>query len=182
MRSRPSDLTQNQPPRACQALITHLKCRYRFRKVGKGMAMLKDHFDTTHSEISEIEKCLQYCEASCITAVEAGLYYIDVTGRELDSQYLERLGASVEICSLGPDFLEAQDVEMYKQIIGICTDVCENCADTCRVLDDDDPFIQECAALCRQYAQRCRDLNGQLDDRVMALAELAQPNWMGVYA
>ncbi len=146
------------------------------------MAMLKDHHDLreTSSATSEITKCLQYSEASCITAVEAGLYYIEVTGHELDPDYLERLGASVQICGLGPDFLEAHDVEMFKQIIGICTDVCENCAETCLMLDTHDPFLQECAALCRLYAQRCRDMNAQLDDRVLFMALLTQPNGLDV--
>lgn len=118
------------------------------------MALIKDHHDPQLT-VAQLEQCVHYCEASCIASIEAGLYFVDVTGQELSPDFLQRLGTSIEICKLSPDFLLARDVEMQRQISEICADACVNCAEACLQLDPYDPFLQECAAMCQSYSQRC---------------------------
>jgi hypothetical protein len=118
------------------------------------MAFITDY----ETDISEIEQCIRYCEGCCVTSIEAGMYWIEVTGEELAPAFFDRLAASVEIVKLSPDFLLAQDVELQKQVGEICAAVCDNCAETCTLLGKDDPFLQECAEFCAASARRCRTL------------------------
>ncbi len=114
---------------------------------------------------SELEQYVHYCEACCITSIEAGLYFIEVIGEKLDPPYLERLAASIEICNLSANFLLARDVEVQKQIVQVCADACESCATICRQLKGHDPFLQECAAFCQFCAQRCHEHLQNLGER-----------------
>ena len=96
--------------------------------------------------INELSNCIEACERCAIACLKEDNVKEMVACIRTDRD-------CADICSLAIKFL-GRDSKHTIQIIGICADICAECAEECEKHDHD--HCVKCAKACRRCEESCR--------------------------
>jgi hypothetical protein len=103
----------------------------------------------------EVRECLKDCLDCYQTCSETTIRCLTIGGQHAELEHLNLLIDCARICNTNADFM-LRNSTYYPQTCGLTADICDECADTCDVFDED--FMKECASVCRRCAESCREM------------------------
>jgi hypothetical protein len=97
-----------------------------------------------------IEHCLD-CHRQCQQS--AMQHCLPVGGRHTEPEHFRLMLDCAEVCRSAA-VLMMNDSPFHHALCGVCADLCERCAESCRTLDG----MEDCAAACERCAGSCRQM------------------------
>lgn len=111
--------------------------------------MEENHLDESAKELlASLEQCKEVCLETVMHSLREGGDYVKI-------DHIRILLDCSEICGASVNFL-MRDSDYAGNIIELCADICEECAESCELFDGHEK-MKECATVCRSCAEKCRE-------------------------
>ena len=108
------------------------------------------------SAMPGIDECIDRCiECHKVCLHEAMQHCLEVGGDHVAPEHFRLMITCAQMCQISADFMLAGSM-LHMQVCGVCAQVCEQCALSCRQLDD----MEMCAQACERCAESCRKMSG----------------------
>ena len=100
-----------------------------------------------------IDDCLQCRDA----ALQCVLHCPSKGGAHAEVGLLRILLDCAEICRTSVDFMQ-RGSEQHNFTCGVCSKICERCADACEAIGVEDEHMRLCVDECRRCAESCQKM------------------------
>ena len=110
----------------------------------------------TYTRNPEVQKCIDACKECHGTCIETVQHCLTMGGAHAQPQHLAVMLDCAETCHLSEDSM-LRDSPVFKQICGLCADVCDICSTECERFPND-PQMKINAGRTRSCAQICRKI------------------------
>jgi hypothetical protein len=107
----------------------------------------------------DMRTCIALCSESHQVCLETVTHCIGIGGRHAEASHLQILLDCADICRISEDFM-LRHSERHGLTCGLCAEICERCAESCRKLGGDDGQMERCRVTCRRCAEACRQMAG----------------------
>lgn len=102
--------------------------------------------DTRKQAIDACQECHLICQ-------EMLAYHGDeMGGKQLSSQHIKRLMATIEICQVTANMLTIR-APLIDELCEICAQICEQCATSCGAIEND--AMKRCEEACKRAIKAC---------------------------
>jgi hypothetical protein len=123
--------------------------RFIFTTAKKTRRTMEDKFDETNARelLASLEQCQETCTETVMHSLKEGGDYAKI-------EHIRILLDCSEICQVAVNFF-LRDSDYAGNIIELCADICEECAQSCETFDGHE-HMKNCAMVCRTCAEDCR--------------------------
>jgi hypothetical protein len=105
----------------------------------------------------DMRTCIALCSECHQVCLETLTHCIGLGGRHAEAAHLQLLLDCADMCRTAEDFM-LRHSERHGLTCGICAEICERCAESCRRIGGDDGQMERCWATCRRCAEACRQM------------------------
>jgi hypothetical protein len=91
------------------------------------------------------------CHRVCTETVQ---HCLTAGGAHAAPDHIRLLLDCAQICATSADFM-TRDSSLHNRVCGVCADVCDACAASCRSVSDD-AMMRACIEACERCAASCR--------------------------
>jgi len=110
---------------------------------------------------NHVNEHMRDCFEDCLRCHEAVTQYIvhgpSRSGAHAEASHMMLLMDCAEICRTSADFMQ-RGSELHHFTCGVCSKICERCADACNQIEAKDEYMQRCVEACRRCAESCRQM------------------------
>jgi hypothetical protein len=108
----------------------------------------------SHQLSAEIESCVDECLRCYKVCLGTAMHHcLETGGEHVAPAHFRLMMACAEICRTSAHFMLIGSPH-HKHTCRECAEICSECADDCRRLDD----MEECVEACRRCADSCRKM------------------------
>lgn len=108
-------------------------------------------------ETDSIESCRVACETCSRVCLGHVRHCLELGGDHAEAAHIAMLLTCANICRTAAELMTI-DSEWHPTVCDLCAQVCEECADAYAAMDG----MEDCVAACRQCAQACRIMVGEM--------------------
>lgn len=113
--------------------------------------------ETPVYEDGHLTHCIEQC-LECHDATTRGIFQcIERGGAHAEPAHIRMLMDCAHIAQTSADFM-LRGSEHHHFTCGVCSKICERCADECDALSEDDDYMAYCAETCRRCAESCHEM------------------------
>jgi hypothetical protein len=104
-----------------------------------------------------MQRCIQDCLDCYRSCLETISHCLELGGRHADKTHISLLQDCAQIC-------ESTAASMFRlsglhhQLVAVCAEACDRCAESCEQIADGDRTMLECAEISRRCAESCRQM------------------------
>ena len=102
---------------------------------------------------TQMQECIENCEECAGICLETLQYCLEKGGRRAEPAHIRLLMNCAEICRMSAAFMHSGS-PFHMQVCGVCSQVCEACARSCKQFGYDEQ-MRRCAAVCQRCAESC---------------------------
>jgi hypothetical protein len=102
-----------------------------------------------------IENCLR-CHQVCEQMIQ---HCLRKGGRHAEASHIRLMQDCAAICALSADFM-LRGSDLHSQTCGVCATICQACAESCRLMNDDE-MMQMCVDACEACYDSCSKMASQ---------------------
>ena len=114
--------------------------------------------DTLTEPRSDLERCIDLCQACQKACLETMLYCLGRGGAHADADHIRLLADCAEICQTAANFM-LRESPLHGAVCAVCAEVCDQCAVACDTFTDEGR-LEHCAQICRKCAASCEAMAG----------------------
>jgi hypothetical protein len=107
----------------------------------------------------DMRTCIALCSECHQVCLETLTHCIGIGGRHAEAGHLKLLLDCSQMCRTAEDFM-LRHSERHALTCGLCAEICERCAESCRQIGGDDGQMERCYVTCRRCAEACRIMSG----------------------
>lgn len=110
----------------------------------------------SHNILSEsMQRCIDLCRRCHEVCLGMFLRHcVEVGGKHVAPDHARLMIDCATICQTAADFMTSGS-HFHARVCGVCADVCEACATSCRELDG----MESCVRACSDCAASCREMS-----------------------
>ena len=109
-----------------------------------------------HQKMNDgIRDCIKACLDSSDVCRQTITHCLSKGGVHADASHIQLLLDCAEICQTSASFMSRQSTR-HSGVCLICSDICQKCAESCRVFDD--KAMSQCAEACDRSAESCEQM------------------------
>jgi hypothetical protein len=124
------------------------------------------HHETANPDL---ESCIQYClDCHRQCQQDAMTHCLQLGGKHTEPDHFRLMMDCAEICRSAAVLMMHRS-PFHNALCGICSEICDECAQSCRALD-----MEECARICERCADSCRRMASGAGPRGSQRSELHQ--------
>lgn len=110
--------------------------------------------ETPAAHAGPLRDCVALC-LECHEAVTQCLFHcLGRGGEHASPAHIRMMMDCAEITRVAADFMLRESAQ-HNYTCGVCSKICEHCADDCEGLDPEDEHMRRCAEICRRCAESC---------------------------
>ena len=108
-----------------------------------------------------VDEHMRGCIENCLRCHEAAAQCIingpSRGGAHGEATHMLILMDCADICRISADFMQ-RGSKFHHFTCGVCSKICERCADACDAIEAKDKYMQHCVEACRRCAESCRQM------------------------
>lgn len=102
----------------------------------------------------DMQECIATCRECATTCLDTARYGLGRGGEYATAALITIELDCADLCFTSAGFM-ARGSDFYRQVCGVCADVCRRCAEACEQFPDDET-MRRCAEICRRCEECCR--------------------------
>lgn len=106
---------------------------------------------------ASMDECIRNCTECHTICVKTVTHCLGVGGEHADQAHIRMLLDCAQICATSADFM-TRGSPLHRLTCGVCSEICQQCADDCERMAGGDQQMLQCVEMCRRCAASCRDM------------------------